>query len=113
MQGVHEDRIALWRELWERGEAGRVCDEIVRSREVPDRLIRVLSNSGPRGKVLTRRGRQCTYLASIGMSSREIGRVLGVTKDTVEEHIEKAMIAIGVGSRTELVAWAIRTGEIV
>jgi len=50
---------------------------------------------------LTDPQRECLSLASKRLSSKEIARVLGISKDTVDKRIQRAMVTLGVTSRLE------------
>lgn len=60
----------------------------------------------PRPPCLTDRQRDCVLLAARGKTDWEIGRILGVSEETVARHIKQACERYGVSKRTLL---AIRT----
>ncbi|MEV1292966.1 LuxR C-terminal-related transcriptional regulator [Pseudonocardia sp. NPDC049635] len=56
---------------------------------------------------LTPREAQIAELVSEGMTNREIAERLGVSRRTVEAHVEHALAKLGFTSRTQIVAWVV------
>lgn len=56
----------------------------------------------PAGVELTRREREIAELAARGATSREIGERLGLSHRTVENHLQRVYVKLGVANRTEL-----------
>lgn len=63
-------------------------------------------------EVLTRRERQVLEAVAEGMTSPEIGKLLGISHKTVARHRERIMNKLDLHSCSELVKFAIRTGLI-
>jgi len=61
---------------------------------------------------LTDRQRDCVMWAARGKSDWEISRILGVSRDTVIEHLRHARDRYGVGKRTQLTVQALFDGTI-
>jgi len=61
------------------------------------------SNRRP-APVLSRRQQDCLAFAASGLSSSQIGRRLGVSPRTVDEHLMLACRALGVRTRVQAVA---------
>lgn len=61
---------------------------------------------------LTDRQRDCVVWASRGKTDWEIARILGVSHDTVVEHLRHARERYGVGKRTQLTVHALFDGTI-
>jgi LuxR family transcriptional regulator, quorum-sensing system regulator CciR len=61
---------------------------------------------------LTSRQFDCVVLAAQGRSDWHIGQLLGISQDTVHQHIETAKRRFGVASRTELVVRALFDSQI-
>lgn len=60
------------------------------------------SETGPLGG-LSARQRQCLDLVAKGLSSAEVGRRLGVSSRTVDEHVAHACDILGVRTRVQAV----------
>jgi LuxR family quorum-sensing system transcriptional regulator CciR len=75
------------------------------------RRIRRVRQSGPPVR-LTDRQRECVMWAACGKSDWEIGRILGISQDTVIEHLKHARERYGVGKRTLLAVHALFDGTI-
>jgi predicted ATPase/DNA-binding CsgD family transcriptional regulator len=63
-----------------------------------------------RASTLTPRQREVLALLAKGLRNKEIATELGVTPKTVMHHTTAVYGALGVRSRSEAVAWALRTG---
>jgi LuxR family quorum sensing-dependent transcriptional regulator len=61
---------------------------------------------------LTAREREVITWAAQGKSSLEIGKILGITKSTVDHHTQSAAQKLGAINKTHTVALAIRRGVI-
>ena len=84
---AHGNTIALRRGVWERVEAAPI--------ELSDHP-------------LTEREAEVLRWVANGKSAWEIGAILGITKRTVDRHVEKAVEKLGAGNRSHAVAIAIR-----
>jgi DNA-binding CsgD family transcriptional regulator len=60
--------------------------------------------------VLTARQADVVRLTAQGLSAKECARLLGISKRTVEDHLDGAKERAGVTTKGELVAWAVRSG---
>lgn len=72
-----------------------------------DRLIEYFEKT-PQQK-LSKREKECLEWTSVGKTSYEISRILGVSENTINNYIANAMRKIGAVNRSQLVATAIRT----
>ncbi|MDQ8757462.1 LuxR family transcriptional regulator [Sphingosinicella sp. LHD-64] len=61
---------------------------------------------------LTDRQRDCLYWAARGKSDWEIARILGISHDTVIQHLKQARERYGVGKRTQLLVHALFDGTL-
>jgi DNA-binding NarL/FixJ family response regulator len=61
---------------------------------------------------LTPREREILHLVATGESNDAIARTLGVSKATVRSHVHHTLSKIGVGDRTQAVAYAYRVGFV-
>src|SRR5262249_18631021 len=59
---------------------------------------------------LTTRERQVAALVAGGHTNAAIGERLGISRRTVESHLERARAGVGLPSRTAVAAWAARRG---
>jgi DNA-binding CsgD family transcriptional regulator len=59
---------------------------------------------------LSRRETHCLQWAAAGKSSRETGRLLGITERTVNFHVQQACRKLRVRNRCAAVAAALRSG---
>lgn len=61
---------------------------------------------------LSRRELQCVALVAAGKSDWEIGRILGISEETVRTYVKSARAAYDVTTRTQLAVQALRDGTI-
>lgn len=61
---------------------------------------------------LSRRERQCVRLAAAGKTDWEMGRILGLSTETVRQYVKGARAAYDVVSRAQLVACGLRDGYV-
>lgn len=66
----------------------------------------------PLQKRLSEREEECLGWVSRGKSSYDIGQIAGLSPRTVDSYIEKACAKLGVRTRIEAVAVAVRAGII-
>jgi two-component system nitrate/nitrite response regulator NarL len=80
----------------------------------PRRADPSADSHGPRllATYLTARERQCLALLVDGVSTAEMGTRLGITTTTVRTHVQAVITKLGVHSRLEAVAWAVRYGLV-
>jgi len=77
-----------------------------------DRLLRLHAPSDKNKARITQREREALTLAANGKTAREIGKLLGIKKRTVEEHFQAAQRKLGAVNRTHAVVIALRDGAI-
>ena len=61
---------------------------------------------------LTRRETQVLRHVALGLSNKEIGRSLGISIETVKEHVQNILRKISVTDRTQAAVWAVRKGLV-
>ena len=61
---------------------------------------------------LTNRELQVLRHVALGLSNREIGRSLGISIETVKEHVQNILRKINVTDRTQAAVWAVRRGIV-
>ena len=66
------------------------------------------AEAAPARQILTRREQDVTALVARGLTNRQVAQQLLVTPRTIETHLEHIFAKLGVQTRTELVAWAVR-----
>jgi DNA-binding CsgD family transcriptional regulator len=80
-------------------------------------MYAVLSRSRALGREipaieLSRRERQCLILAAQGKDDWAIGRLLGLSPETVHSYFKRLMQRLGVSTRVQAIVWALETGQI-
>jgi DNA-binding NarL/FixJ family response regulator len=80
----------------------RVKDTMSRRRERLDRSEIPLTN----------RELQVLRHVALGLSNREIGRSLGISIETVKEHVQNILRKIDAADRTQAAVWAIKKGLV-
>lgn len=61
---------------------------------------------------LTNRESQVLRHVSMGLSNREIGKSLGISVETVKEHVQNILRKLDVNDRTQAAVWALKNGMI-
>ena len=100
-----------------------LVDAIIRSAgggEAPDssilrRVKRVMRRRHEReddGIPLTNRELQVLRHVALGLSNREIGHSLGISIETVKEHVQNILRKLDVNDRTQAAVWAVRNGLV-
>ncbi|QEG21343.1 LuxR C-terminal-related transcriptional regulator [Mariniblastus fucicola] len=69
---------------------------------------RMRSNSGTPHADLTNREMQVLRHVAMGLSNREIGKSLGISVETVKEHVQNILRKLNVNDRTQAAVWAVR-----
>lgn len=74
-------------------------------------LLRELCGGAATAPPLTPREREVLRHLSEGCSDRQIAEALGISRRTVQKHVEHLLAKLRVSSRTAAAAWALRNGE--
>jgi DNA-binding NarL/FixJ family response regulator len=61
---------------------------------------------------LTNRELQVLRHVALGLSNREIGHSLGISIETVKEHVQNILRKLDVNDRTQAAVWAVRRGLV-
>lgn len=61
---------------------------------------------------LTKREMQVLRHLALGLSNREIGQSLGISVETVKEHVQNVLRKLQVSDRTEAAVWAVKQGLV-
>jgi DNA-binding NarL/FixJ family response regulator len=83
--------------IWSREELRRVSGSLVAPRSAAD------------GDVpLTKRESEVLKQLAFGLTNKEIAQSLGISYETVKEHVQHILRKIGVSDRTQAAVWAVR-----
>lgn len=66
--------------------------------------------SGDANSIFTKREIQVLRHISMGLSNREVGKSLGITVETVKEHVQHILQKLKVNDRTRAAVWAVKRG---
>jgi DNA-binding NarL/FixJ family response regulator len=61
---------------------------------------------------LTKRESEVLKQLALGLTNKEIAQSLGVSYETVKEHVQHILRKIGVSDRTQAATWAVRQNLI-
>ncbi len=61
---------------------------------------------------LTKRESEVLRQLAFGLSNKEIARRLGISYETVKEHVQHILRKVGVADRTQAAVWAVRKGLV-
>lgn len=92
-------RAAAGEPLWSREELRRMTGALSTPRES-------MELEAP----LTRREGEVLKQLAVGLSNKEIALALGISYETVKEHVQHLLRKIGVADRTQAAVWAVRQG---
>lgn len=84
---------------------------MVWSRKKLQRVTRVLTTPQSNADAeieLTPREREIIKQLGYGLTNKEIGKSLGISYETVKEHVQNILRKIGVADRTQAAIWAVR-----
>ena len=80
-------------------------------RQQADALVARLSGAGSLGEgELTRREREVAALLAEGLTNAELARRLYISPKTAAVHVSNILMKLGMSSRAEVAAWAVRNG---
>ena len=61
---------------------------------------------------LTQRESEVLQQMALGLTNKEIALVLGISYETVKEHVQHVLRKVGVADRTQASVWAVRSGLV-
>ena len=61
---------------------------------------------------LTKRESEVLGQLALGLTNKEIAKVLGISYETVKEHVQHILRKVGVSDRTQAAVWAVRKGLV-
>lgn len=83
--------------LWSREELRRVSGSLSAPRSVVDSDV-----------PLTKRESEVLKQLAFGLTNKEIAQALGISYETVKEHVQHVLKKLGVADRTQAAVWAVR-----
>ena len=99
---VQAMQVALRGDLnWSRDELRRVSGALATPRLPPECEV-----------PLTQRESEVLTQLSSGLTNKEIAVALGISYETVKEHVQHILHKIGVSDRTQAAVWAVRNGLV-
>lgn len=108
--------------LVDKGEPSEVLIDAIRgvaageTRWSREELRRVTSTHSPTGSQaaaeasLTQRENEVLVQLTSGQTNKEIAQTLGISYETVKEHVQHILRKLGVSDRTQAAIWAVRNG---
>lgn len=103
----HEDvlsavqRVAAGESIWTREELRRVTGALATPRLSDDIEV-----------PLTKRESEVLRQLAHGLTNKEIAQALGISYETVKEHVQHILRKVGVADRTQAAVWAVRKGLV-
>jgi DNA-binding NarL/FixJ family response regulator len=94
-------KVASGEEAWTRDELRRVTGALATPRMAADVEV-----------PLTQRESEVLRQLAYGLTNKEIGQALGISYETVKEHVQHILRKIGVTDRTQAAVWAVRKGLV-
>jgi len=87
--------------IWTREELRRVTGALSTPRVAVDLEV-----------PLTKRENEVLKQLALGLSNKEIALALGISYETVKEHVQHILRKVGVSDRTQAAVWAVRKGLV-
>ena len=94
-------KVVAGEDAWTRDELRRVTGALATPRM-----------SGDVEVPLTQRESEVLRQLAFGLTNKEIGQALGISYETVKEHVQNILRKIGVTDRTQAAVWAVRKGLV-
>lgn len=94
-------KVAAGENAWTREELRRVTGALATPRLAADIEV-----------PLTRRENEVLEQLAHGLTNKEIALALGISYETVKEHVQHILRKVGVNDRTQVAVWAVRKGLV-
>lgn len=94
-------KAARGEDVWKRDELRRVTGALATPRV-----------SGDVEVPLTQRESEVLRQMAFGLTNKEIAQALGISYETVKEHVQHILRKVGVSDRTQAAVWAVRQGLV-
>jgi len=94
-----------------RAASGEEAPEDSVMTKVQDAMAQSTENDHPEIPITNRELQVLRHLA-LGLSNREIGNSLGISVETVKEHVQNILRKIDVVDRTQAAVWAVKKGLV-
>ena len=94
-------RVSSGENIWTREELRRVTGALATPRLSDDIEV-----------PLTRRESEVLRQLAHGLTNKEIAQALGISYETVKEHVQHILRKVGVADRTQAAVWAVRKGLV-
>lgn len=99
LSAIH--RVSKGDNIWTREELRRVTGALATPRLSDDIEV-----------PLTRRESEVLRQLAHGLTNKEIAQALGISYETVKEHVQHILRKVGVADRTQAAVWAVRKGLV-
>jgi DNA-binding NarL/FixJ family response regulator len=94
-------KCAAGENIWTRDELRRVTGALSTPRLAADIEV-----------PLTQRESEVLRQLALGLTNKEIAQALGISYETVKEHVQHILRKVGVSDRTQAAVWAVRKGLV-
>ena len=94
-------KVAVGENAWTREELRRVTGALATPRLSADIEV-----------PLTQRESEVLEQVALGLTNKEIALALGISYETVKEHVQHILRKVGVNDRTQVAVWAVRKGLV-
>ena len=94
-------KCAAGENIWTRDELRRVTGALSTPRLAADVEV-----------PLTQRESEVLRQLALGLTNKEIAQALGISYETVKEHVQHILRKVGVSDRTQAAVWAVRKGLV-
>lgn len=108
LKGISRDKLleairlaAAGESVWTRDELRRVTGALATPRLIADVEV-----------PLTQRESEVLRQLAYGLTNKEIALALGISYETVKEHVQHILRKVGVSDRTQAAVWAVRNGLV-